>query len=61
MNPVDTRTDQIADEIRANYENEDDTALRSDLQFHAACFRCAVLENKLKAADEMRLKAEGKL
>jgi hypothetical protein len=51
-NSVDARTDEIADEIRANFQSEDDSSIRHEQEFHAACFRCAVIEQKLKHEQE---------
>lgn len=52
MNAIDQRTNEIIEEIRINFQIELDDSIRSDLQFHAACFRCAVLEEKLRQAKE---------
>ena len=53
MNSIDDRTNQIVEEIRGNYANEVDQSIRADLEFHAACFRCAVLESKLRIEQDL--------
>ena len=53
-NPIDNRAEQIADEIRANFESEEDSVIRAELEFHAACFMCAVKENRIEHLEQER-------
>lgn len=53
MSELDKRTEEIEEEIRANFQMEEDSILRAAQEYRAACFRCAVLEQKLKIEQEL--------
>lgn len=52
-NPIDDMAIEIEEEIRARFQNEEDASVRAAQEFRAACFKCAVLKQKLKIEQDL--------